>query len=272
MLKEILEYNLFEVGSYRLYVYQVAGALLVFVVLRVALAVIRFSVYKAPRIDIARKYAVYQIMRYFLIVLALVLALGALGVHVSVLLAGSAALLVGIGLGLQNLFNDFVSGIILLADGSVKVGDVIEVDGLVARVEQIHIRTTNVLTRDDKYIILPNSKLTSHQLINWTHNGAAARFEVSVGVEYGSDIDKVMDIMQRAAAAHPLVMAEPKPFVRLVEFGSSAIEFTVLFWTEEVFRVENTRSEIRIEISRAFSREGIVIPLPQRVIHTRPQG
>lgn len=267
MLKKTLEFTLFQIGGYSLSVYQLAGALMVFGVMYALLRAIRMGIYRSARFDASRKYVLYQVTRYVLIVLAIILALGMLGVHLSVLLASSTALLIGIGLGLQNLVKDFVSGIILLLDGSIRVGDVIEVNGIVAKVEAIDIRTTRVMTRDDKYMIMPNSILTSNELINWTHYNRSARFAVAVGVDYDSDPEQVMSVLKKAASSHPLVMSSPPPVAQISAFGNSSIDFKVFFSSEDVFRAEIICGEIRLGILQAFRREGISIPFPQRVIH-----
>ena len=154
-------------------------------------------------------------------------------------------------------------------DSSVKVNDIIEINGLVSKVQKINIRTTTVLTRDDKYIILPNSTLTSNQLINWTHGHLTSRFEILVGIDYSSDVHKAMKIMKQVAEEHPHVLREPKPYVRLVDFGNSSVDLLLMFWSDEVFRVENVKSEMRITIFDLFAKNGITIPFPQRVVHMK---
>lgn len=208
-------------------------------------------------------------MKYFIIVLAVGISLQILDFNLSVLIAGSAALLVGLGLGLQNLFSDYVSGIIILFDSTVKVGDVIEINGLVCKVEEINLRTTTVLTRNDKYIILPNTDLTRNQLINWTHSDIASRFEVNVGVDYSSDVKLVMKILFEAAINQPGVLKNPKPFTRFTDFGESSLNFSIIFWSEDVFRVENIKSELRVKIFDKLNENNITIPFPQRVVHTK---
>ena len=197
------------------------------------------------------------------------MSLEAVGFNLSVLLAGSAALLVGVGLGLQNLFSDFISGIVLLIDATIKVNDIIEVNGMVCKVMEIKLRTTTVLTRDDKSIILPNTMLTKNQIINWTHSEVDSRFEVNVGVDYATDVPLAMQILKNAAMQHELVFKNPKPFVRFVDYGNSSLQFTVFFWTNEVFRVENVKSDIRVKIFEQFKENNIVIPFPQRVVHIK---
>lgn len=160
-MEEFLNYTLFQFGNYRISVYHLVFLGMLLAATWLVLFVVKKAVYRSGRLDARRKYAIFQIIRYFLLVVMITVGLESVGVSFTVLIAGSAALLVGIGLGLQNLFNDFVSGIILLIDGSVEVNDVVEVEGLVARVLTINLRTSVVRTRDDKYIILPNSILTA---------------------------------------------------------------------------------------------------------------
>jgi len=190
-----------------------------------------------------------------------------LGFDLTLLLGGSAALLVGFGLGIQSLFSDFVSGIILLVDSTVKVNDIIDIDGLVCQVQEINLRTTTVLTRDDKYIIVPNTDLTRNQLINWTHSDIASRFEVTVGVDYSSDVNLVMKVLKEAVDKQEGILTQPSPFVRFIDFADSSLNFSIFFWSEEVFRIENMKSEIRVRIFDMFKKNNIKIPFPQRVVH-----
>ncbi len=206
-------------------------------------------------------------IRCLIIVISIISGLQLFGFNLSVLVAGSTALLVGIGLGLQNLFSDFVSGIILLVDYSVKVNDVIELNGLVCTVQEINLRATTVLTRDDKYIILPNYDLTRNQLIKWTHSDLASRFEVTVGVDYSSDIHQVMRILKETVDSQNNVLKEPNPFIRFTDFADSSLNFSVIFWSEELFRIETTKSDLRIKIFELFKENNITIPFPQRVVH-----
>lgn len=266
-MKEFLNYTLLEFGSYHISVFSVLQIILFSLIVFIFLSIIKKAVYRVKKFDLAKKYAIYNLFKYFTLVFSSVIAMQILGFNLSVLMASSAALLVGVGLGLQNLFSDFVSGIIILADNSVKVNDVIQVNGLVCRVQEINLRTTTVLTRDDKFIILPNTQLTGNQLINWTHSHIASRFEVKVGVDYSSDVTLVMQLLKEAAEAQMGVLKEPAPFVRFTDFGESSLNFSVLFWVEEVFRVETIQSGIRVRIFELFKDHGIQIPFPQRVIH-----
>lgn len=266
-MKKIIDYTLFEDRSFDIKVIGIIKLIIFIIAVLLALKVIRKTIYRVDKIDLAKKYSIYRLVRYLIILISIIAGLQLFGFNLSVLVAGSAALLVGIGLGLQNLFSDFISGILLLLDSSVKVNDVIELNGMVCIVQEINLRTTTVLTRDDKYIILPNSDLTRNQLINWTHSDLASRFEVTVGVDYSSDIKKVMQILKEAVDDQIGVLEQPAPFVRFTEFGDSSLNFSIIFWSEELFRVENIKSDMRIKIFELFNSNNITIPFPQRVIH-----
>ncbi len=266
-MNELINNSVLQLGDFKINLWTVAKLVIYFASIFLLLQIIKKAIYRTRRMDLARKFAIYSLFKYVTLVFSIVIGLQILGFNLSVLLAGSAALLVGIGLGLQNLFSDFVSGIILLIDSSVKVNDVIEVNGLVCKVQMINMRTTTVLTREDKYIILPNSHLTRNQLINWTHSNVMSRFEIAVGVDYSSDIKLVMKILKEAAVMQEGVLKEPVPSVRFNDYGESSIQFLVFFWSEEVFRVENIKSDIRIRIFEMFKENNIKIPFPQRVVH-----
>ncbi len=266
-MKEFLQYTLISFGDYDITILSVLKFIAFFVVIFFLLQIIKKTIFKLSRIELGKKYAIYNLTKYFIMVLACVIGIQILGFNLSILLAGSAALLVAIGLGLQSLFSDFVSGIILLVDSSVKVNDILDINGLVCKVKEINLRTTTVLTRDDKYIILPNTDLTRNHLINWTHSHISARFEVKVGVDYRSDVKLVMRLLKEATDQQSGVINEPVPFVRFTDYGDSALHFSVFFWSEEVFRVENIMSNIRARIFELFRMNDITIPFPQRVLH-----
>ncbi len=265
-IKEFLSYQLFKIGRFDLRVIEVVMLFAFIFFVWLLLRVIHRSLYKFGRFDKAKKYSIFTLLRYVIVTLAVIISLQILGINLSVLIAGSAALLVGLGLGMQHLFSDYISGIIILLDSSVKVGDIIEVNGTICRVEEIMLRTTHVITRDDKHIILPNTDLTRNELINWTLTAEAARFEVSVGVGYESDVPTVMRIMKEVADAQSGVLPEPQSFVRFQNFAESSIDFTVYFWVRDVFRVETIKSDIRVQLFAAFKSAGISHPFPQRVL------
>jgi len=266
-MKKIFDYTLFEDGDYSIKIITIVKAIVFLFIVLLLLKLIRKAIYRIDKIDIGKRYSLYSLVRYLVIIIAIMIGLQLFGFNLSLLVASSAALLVGIGLGLQNLFSDFISGIILLVDSSVKVNDVIQLNEMVCIVQEINLRTTTVLTRDDKYIILPNSDLTRNQLINWTHSHRSSRFEVAVGVDYSSDIHQVMQILKDAVNKQPGILKNPEPFIRFVDFGDSSLNFSIIFWSEELFRVENIKSELRIKVFDMFKENDITIPFPQRVVH-----
>lgn len=268
-MKDFLSQAIFEIDDYSIKVSTIMWFVAFLGIIILLLQIVRKTIYRSSRIDIAKQYSIYRLIKYFTLILSSIIGLQILGLNLSVLIAGSAALLVGIGLGLQYLFSDFVSGIILLADSTIKVNDIIEVNGLVCKVEEINLRTTTVLTREDKYIILPNSDLTRNQIINWTHSDIASRFDVLVGVDYSSDVTLVMKILKEVVDSHEGILQKPAPFIRFIDFGESSLNFSVIFWSEHVFRVENIKSEIRVKIFEAFKTNGIQIPFPQSDVHIK---
>ncbi len=267
-INEVLDYSVLDLkGGADITILSLIKIALILVLTFILLYAIKKSLYKTTRLEIGKKYSINNLIHYIVWIITFSWILQILGFDLKIILAGSAALLVGIGLGLQTLFSDFVSGVILLIDSSVKVGDIIDINGLICEVKHINLRTTLVLTRDDKYIFLPNTYLTKNELINWTHSETSSRFEITVGVDYSSDIDKVTEIMESVLEQQKGVLKYPAPFVRFNDFGESALIFTSYFWSNDVFWVENIKSEIRYRLFREFRKQGVSIPFPQRVLH-----
>ena len=220
----------------------------------------------------SRHYTLYLLLKYIIWVIAISLILETIGIKITLLVASSAALMVGLGLGLQQTFNDIVSGVILLMERTVSIGDVMEVEGLIGRVTEMNLRTSRIQTRDGIFIIVPNHKFINEKVINWSHNALAIRFNIKVGVSYKSDVEKVRNVLVDCALSHPEVIKDRdtiKPIVRLVNFGDSSIDFEVLFWSKNIFYIENTKSELRFQIRQAFLDNGIEIPFPQRDLHIK---
>ena len=272
-MHEFLQYELLRYEKYALTVFDVIKIAAIFLVIQVIITIIGIvlarAVKRSDRIDKAKKYTIMKLVRYFLFTVGIVLSLQTLGVNISGLLVGSAALLVGIGLGLQNVFSDFVSGFVILFEGTVKVGDVIEVDGMPAKVMQIDIRTTKVIKRDGNYIIIPNSLITGQKLNNWSMVNKVTRFQINVGVAYGTDTTLVKEVLLDCAQRFTELVDDRHPRVDFVDFGDSALMFRLYFWAERSFEIEVNLSDLRLEIDRAFREKGISIPFPQRDLHVR---
>ena len=223
---------------------------------------------RTDKIDKGAAASIYRIFSYITWVIIISILLQTIGVNITVLIAGSAALFVGLGFGLQNLFNDFASGLIILFERTLKVGDVVELDdGTVGQVLNVKLRVSEILDRDNIRIMVPNSKMVNEKVINWSHVEAKTRFRVSVGVAYGSDVELVQKLLLEAPKINSLVENEPAPFVRFNNFGDSSLEFELYFWTIQSFRVENIKSDIRIEIDKLFRQNNVVIAFPQLDVH-----
>ncbi|MEZ5032672.1 MAG: mechanosensitive ion channel [Saprospiraceae bacterium] len=271
-LKQILEFELIHIGSYSVHVYSLVAVLAIIVGTNLLLRVIHMTLKRRSRrddVDTGTTYAIYQIIRYVLWIIAIGLMLESFGIKLTLLLAGSAALLVGIGLGLQQTFNDIVSGIILLTEQSIKINDVLEIDGDVVMIQSIGLRTSKGLNRDDISIIIPNSLITTSKVINWSHQSDKTRFRIDVGVAYGSDVDKVIGILEESAREHPDVSGHQLIEGRLVNFGNSSLDFQLLFFSKNIFRINKVKSDIRRIINRKFQENGVVIPFPQMDVHIK---
>lgn len=271
--QEIIDYKLLETEKFSLTVYQVFVFVLVLVITWLLLRLVKLLVNRRIRkrgLSHGHTYAVFQIIRYVIWILALGFAFESIGITFNLLIASSAALLVGLGLGLQQMFMDYVAGIIILFEGVIKVNDVVEIGSLVGEVREIGIRTSKIETRDDYMIVVPNHKLVNDMLINWSHNQRLTRFHVQVGVAYGSDVRLVEKVLLGCAKDQPEILNTPKPFVRFNDFGNSSLDFQLFFWTENAFRVEQIKSSLRFLIDEHFRNNNIRIPFPQRDVHLIP--
>jgi small-conductance mechanosensitive channel len=271
-INEILNFELLEYQDHSLLVFELASVLLLFFVIKLVLWLIKKALEREARvhhIDKGSSFALFQIIKYFIWIVTIVFILEIIGVKISVLLAGSAALLVGIGLGLQQTFNDILSGVILLFEKSVKVGDILDVDGEVVIIEEIGLRTSLAKTRMEIVIIIPNSIITTNKVINWSNQSRKTVFKINIGVSYGSDVDLVMKVLQDCANTHKEVVNDGNTHVRLTNFGNSSLDFTLLFSSVNIFEIERIKSDIRIDIEKQFQIHGISIPFPQMDVHLK---
>ncbi len=270
-LKELLQYSILSTDKFVITVYDILVSVLIIIITVLILRLLKsfFKKLEARNtIEIGTGASIYQIIKYLVWIIVIIILLQTMGVNITVLVAGSAALFVGLGFGLQNLFNDIASGLLLLFERTLKVGDVVELgDGMVGEVLSINLRVSEIRDRNNITIIVPNSKLVNEKVINWTHVEKKTRFNVKVGVAYGSDLEKVQVLMLQASKVNALVENIPEPFIRFNNFGDSSLEFELLFWTSHTFTVENIKSDIRLEIDRLFREHDIVIAFPQMDVH-----
>lgn len=222
--------------------------------------------------DKGKSRSVYKFLSYSIWVVAVLVILGWTELDLKVLYGAGAALLVGIGFGLQQIFADLISGIFLLFEGNLKEGDVVELNnGIIGKVAHIGIRTSKILTRDDYTMIIPNTQFITKEVINWTHNEENTRFRIDVGVAYGSDVRLVEKVLLECAKGNSEISIEPKPFVRFDNFGNSSLDFQLFFWSRKTFRIENLKSDLRFNIDEQFRKNKIQIPFPQVDVHMNPK-
>lgn len=269
--KEIINYKLVLTESLSLSLFQVMIFILfVFItwlIFKLIKIIITRSLRKKNR-EVSSYHGVFQLIQYFLWIIILGIALETIGIKFNLLIASSAALLVGLGLGLHQIFNDYVSGILILFEGNLKVNDIVEMENkVVGKVKKIQLRTSKVETRDDYVIIVPNHKLVSENIINWSHIETRTRFHINVGVAYGSDTALVKDVLLDCAHDNDDISSTPEPFVRFVDFGNSSLDFQLFFWTNKTFSVEHIKSSLRFKIDQEFRKANIRIPFPQRDVH-----
>lgn len=222
---------------------------------------------KLPIEDKAKFVTVFSFARWIIYGIVFLVVIDSLGIDITAVFAASAALLIGVGLALQTLFQDIISGVFILVDQSVHVGDIIEIDGKVGRVEEIKLRTTRAVTIDNKVLVIPNHLYLTNSLYNWTQNGSTTRESVDVGVAYGSDVNLVKKLLLDAAKSSKLVFKQPAPTVLFTDFGDSALNFRVAFTIEDSFNSRIPKSEIRFAIDKLFREHNITIPFPQRDVH-----
>lgn len=217
--------------------------------------------------DRLKFFSVFKYVRYLIYVVVILLTMSAAGIDITLLITASAALFVGLGLALQELIQDVIAGILILVDKSLRVGDIVELEGKIGKVFEIKLRSTRALTRDDKVLIIPNHKFISDVIFNYTQNHRMTREGVKVGVAYGSDVQLVSRLLLQAVQDQRGVLKNPKPFVLFDDFGDSALLFSVHFFINDVFSDPRIKSTIRFKIDALFREHGVTIPFPQRDVH-----
>lgn len=211
--------------------------------------------------------SLFSFAKYLIYAIVILEVCQSVGINITPVLTASAALLVGVGLALQTFFQDILSGIFMLVDKTIKVGDVIEIKDEIAKVEEIKLRTTRAVTIENKVLIIPNHKYLTNQLVNWTQNNKVVKVGVSVGVAYGSDTEKVKNLLLQVVNNYGNVVSDPKPMVLFENFGDSSLDFKVVFGVRKSMEAHIYKSEIRFKIDKIFREHNIEIPFPQRVVH-----
>lgn len=215
----------------------------------------------------ARFKTVFTFLKYFIFSIVIITSLDATGVQITAILAASTALFVGIGLGMQKLFQDIISGIFILVDRTVTVNDIIQISGKVGKITKVGLRTTKAITQDEKILVIPNHKFLSEILYNWTQNDERTRESISVGVAYGTDVDLVKALLLGIAIQEEAILNEPEPRVFFTEFGDSALKFKLHFYIGDSFHLPEVQSRLRYNVYKTFNENNISIPFPQRDVH-----
>ena len=271
-ITDFLNFEILNVNNYILSIFDLSSIIAIGIITKLALWLISkalFNKKKLHKLDEGSAFALFQIIKYLLWIIAITLMLEALGIKVTILLAGSAALLVGVGLGLQQTFNDMLSGIILLFEHSVKVGDILEIDGDRVIIQEIGLRTSKGMNVRQIVVIIPNSLITTNKVINWSHQTQKTLWDIDIGVAYGSDVDLVIKTLEESAVEHLEFSECEFKEVRFVNFGNSSMDFQLFFYSKNIIGIEKVKSDIREIIYKKFNENKITIPFPQMDLHIK---
>lgn len=216
------------------------------------------------------QYALSQIVANVVLVIGVLIVLTNTGINLSALAVFAGAIGVGIGVGLQSIASNFISGLVILAERPISLGDRVEVGDVTGQVEKIRARCTIIRTNDNISMIVPNSKFIEEPVTNWTYGDPRVRFRIPIGVAYGSDLEKVREALIAAGKENPNTLDDPAPSVFLEKFGDSSIDFELVVWSSEMsYRPRSYRSDLYFAIAKKLEEAGIEIPFPQRDLHVR---
>lgn len=276
---DFLDFKLINLKSFQLDFYDILVIVSVFYGARIIVNLVRLYLGRkfknSESHDLATEYVYMQVARYVIYVFSILLCFQILAIDLTLLLTGSAALLVGIGLGLQDVFKDMFAGVVLLFENNIRIGDIVEInsvgnngdkEGIIAKIVKINVRTTEIQTRDGNMLIIPNTKLTQELIANWSHGSELSRFKINISVDYGSNMELVQSLLKQAALAHPKVKKSHPISVILNNFGDSGLEIHLVFWADQSWDIAIYKSEIRFEIDRLFREHKITIPYPKRSV------
>ncbi|HEY2799394.1 MAG TPA: mechanosensitive ion channel domain-containing protein [Chthoniobacterales bacterium] len=228
----------------------------------------RFLVHSG--LDRSLQYAISQIVSNVILVVGVFIVLQNTGIHLEALTVFAGAVGVGVGFGLQNITSNFISGLVILAERPITIGDRVEVAGIVGQVRKIRARSTVVVTNDNIATIVPNQKFIDSPVTNWTWGDPRVRFRIPVGVAYGSNTELVRKKLIEAAEEDPHTLEDPAPSVFFKEFGDSSLNFELVAWSDEMSnRPSRFRSDLNFAIDKKFREAGIEIPFPQRDLNIR---
>ena len=271
-------YTLFQVEKNSITVGNITLGL-IFIILGyicIRLVVRYFEVKVLTRLDIemSQRSTIKIFLFYFLLILLFLFTLHLIQVPLTVFTVIGGAVALGVGFGARNIMNNFISGIVIVLEHPVRVGDLIHVNNLIGIVEYVGFRATSVRSLDNTHVIIPNSSILEQNILNWTLSDKVVRCEISVGVVYGSPVNRVRDLLLKVAAEHEQVLTynkNQKPLVIFSDFGDNALQFKLYVWiaVEKPLDLAKVASDIRFRIDELFRQEEIVIAFPQRDLHIK---
>lgn len=271
LLSKFLEYELYTSKSLSITIGTILFIVFTLLITKYGLTFLRKTVIKNSPPDVAlRLRSVFNFVNYFIYVIMFFFILNVVGLNISMFLTTSAALFVGLGFALQDIFRDIIAGIYILFDKTLNMGDVIEVNGQVARVKAIHLRCTIVETRNLKDIVIPNRKLIDDIVYNWTHEDPIIRARIDVGVYIGTDVELVKVVLLSAVEDNKDVLKNPQPIVFIDQFGDSSIRFILYYFIENAFDNDRISSDIRFAIDKKFKLNNIALPVPVLKVDQTP--
>ncbi len=273
-LKTTWNFELFHLGdspfTTKTFVLLVLSLFLLFYISSKIRKILVNKVFPRYNIDIGVSQSIATIIRYLLIILGLIIIFQTTGMDLSALGLLVGALGVGIGFGLQSITNNFISGIIILFERPIKVGDRIEIDNLAGNIIEISARATTIITNDNIAVIVPNSDFINSRVINWSHNNKNVRLNFPLGVSYNEDPERIRKLLLEAISENHGVLITPEPYILFKGFGDSSLNFDVLVWTSEyIDRPNILKSELYYQIFAKFKEHNVEIPFPQRDIHLK---
>ena len=230
------------------------------------------NILKRMKVEVGMRYNLLRIAHYVILFIGTIIAFQFIGINLSGLLVIFGFLSVGIGFGLQNIASNFISGLIILFERPIRVGDRVTVGDIEGDVVEINIRSTTVRSLNHISIIVPNSEFISGQVINWSHGDRKVRIDINVGVHYESDLDTVLRVLREVAQEHKSVLKYPEPDILFVNFGDSAWNMRLRVWIADPKDNPVIRSDLNCAIVRKFRENNIEIPYPQRDVHIRSQS
>lgn len=271
-IRDFLSVNFLNSQKYQITPYTILLTMVLFAVTRgitIAMRSIFQSKVEHKKLVDYGDFNIHKLINHIIWIIFALVVLNLSGIDLTLLMAGSAALLVGVGIAMQQIFNDSISGFFLLFERNLKINDVVQIDEVIGKVQDIGIRTSRIITRDNIEMIVPNSKLVSATVINWSSNDHKTRFYLDVGVAYGSNIQLVKKLLIEAAESHSLILKSPSPTVFFENFGDSSLDFKLGFWTKKTFEHQIILSDLRFVIEKKFRENNITIPFPQQDIHIK---